>query len=79
MSRQPKTGLVKAPVSDIERDWLEKFRATPVYETNLTPTGSIAKEVRRDVEDTREARIKHITKRLDAQKTRARDGFNRSR
>ncbi|WP_108886529.1 hypothetical protein [Pseudoprimorskyibacter insulae] len=66
-------------MSDLEREWLEQFRATPAYETHLTPTGSIAKEVRRDVEDIREARIKHITKRLDAQKTRARDGFNRSR
>lgn len=69
----------KAPVSDKERDWLTKFRATPVLETHLTPTGSIAKEVHRDVEDAREARITFITKRLDRQKTRARDGFNHSR
>ncbi len=79
MSKHPNNGHAKAPVSERERDWLEKFRATPVYETHLTPTGSIAKEVRRDVEETREARIKFISKRLDAQKTRARDGFNRSR
>ncbi len=79
MTQAPKDRQAKAPVSDREREWLARFRATPVYETHLTPTGTIAKEVRRNVEDDREARITFITKRLDAQKTRARDGFNRSR
>ncbi len=79
MSNHPPNRQAKAPVSNQEREWLKKFRATPVLETHLTPTGTIATEVRRNVENDREARIKFIGKRLDAQKTRARDGFNRSR
>ena len=67
-----------APVSAAERDMLEKFRATPVLETHLTPLGTVAKEVTRNVEAQREARVAFINKRLGQQKTRARDGFNRS-
>lgn len=68
----------KAPVSRAERDMLQKFRTTPVLETHLTPMGAIKKEVVRDGEAKREARINFITKRLARQKSRARDGFNRS-
>lgn len=68
----------KSPVSKGERDMLEKFRATPVLETVLTPSGNVAVEVVRDGEAQREARIGYINKRLGRQYSRARDGFNRS-
>lgn len=90
MSKQPQKGwhsqvrkppshcIAKSPVSRAERETLERFRATPVLETVLAPTGEVAVEVVRDVEAKREARIGYITKRLDNQKSRARDGFTRS-
>jgi len=68
----------KAPVSRAERDTLQRFRTTPVLETHLTPMGTVIKEVVRDGEAKREARIGFINKRLARQKSRARDGFNRS-
>ncbi len=77
--KTPANDVVNSPVSDLERDTLEKFRATPVLEAVLKPKGEVAVEVVRDVEAQREARIGYITKRLDAQKSRARDGFTRSR
>jgi hypothetical protein len=70
---------VRGSVSTQERDMLTAFRKTPVFETHLTPTGMIAKEVNRNIEAQREARIKYIDKRLGQQKSRARDRFNRAR
>lgn len=68
----------KAPVGDAERKMLEDFRATPILETILTPTGEVACKVTRDVEHKREARIAYITRRLGHQKSHAREGFKRS-
>ena len=53
-------GHTKAPVSELERATLAAFRATPVLEAHLTPMGTVAKEVRHDVETQREARITFI-------------------
>ena len=69
----------RAPVSEQERTTLSKFRATPALEAHLTPTGTVAKEVRRDIETEREARIAFITMRLERQKSRARSSFEHSR
>ena len=76
---QRKRGHPKTPVSELERATLAKFRARPIYETHLTPTGSVANDVRTHVEAVREARIAFIAKRLGRPKTRARDDFNHSR
>lgn len=69
----------RSPVSELERTALMKERATPSAELHLTPGGSIEQSVCRKTEAARETRIGFITKRLDRQRTQARDGFNRSR
>lgn len=78
-NKSGKSASKGGPKTKAEADRLEKQRAAPRKDLQLTPEGNVQKTISQEHENQRERRISEIKQSLGRRRRKARDDFDRSR